>query len=236
MFSATDKTLRGFLSGCADHPETCALARPDKTADQLEADLYAFLQDIRLNPIPLPKATTPLDVVTYPAIQGRLLLSLYRPLEYPMMAAVLDGLMQRNATLAGILFASEAESGAVPMTAPEAILGIRCGDKVPRVDSLEELRSTYLEFEETTKFFVDVWGNINTITCGQWKFEAKERYTGNFDVETANPILFIGGTYDPVTPVASAKNMSESFRNGVLLHHNGFGVSGTQNWAWGVRS
>lgn len=225
MYEATDRTIHGFLSGCVDHPETCALARPNKTAEDLEADLYAFLQDIRTNPVPLPNATTPLDVVTYAAIQGRLLISLYRPLEYPMMAAVLDGLMQRNATLAGILFAAEAESGAVPMTAPEAILGIRCGDKVPRVDSLDDLRSTYLEFEEMTRFFVDLWGSVNILTCGQWEFEAKERYTGDFDVETANPILFIGGTYDPVTPFVSAKNMSESFQNGVLLHHNGFGVN-----------
>ena len=225
MFSATDKALRGFLSGCVAHPENCALARPNKTAGDLEEDLYIFLQDIRLNPVPLPNATTPQDAVTYPAIEGRLLSSLYRPLEYPIMAAVLDGLMQRNATLAGILFAADAESGAVPIMAREAILGIRCGDKVPRVDSLSDLRPTYLEFEETTKFFLDVWGTANTITCAQWKFEARERYTGNFDVETANPILFVGNTYDPVTPFVSAKNMSESFRNGALLHHNGFGVS-----------
>ena len=142
-----------------------------------------------------------------------------------MIAAVLDGLMQGNATLAAILFATEAESAAVPKPAPEAILGIRGGDKVPRVDSLDDLRSTYLEYEEATEFFIDVWGSANTITCAQWKFEAKGRYMGDFDVETANPILFIGNTYDPVTPLVSAKNMTKSFRNGVLLQHNGFGVS-----------
>jgi hypothetical protein len=108
--------------------------------------------------------------------------------------------------------------------ASEAILGIRCGDKKPRVDTLDGMRPTYLDFEKTTKWFLDFWGHSNHFACAQWKFDAKERYEGNFNVKTANPILFLGNTYDPVTPFESAKNMSESFVNGALLHLNGFGV------------
>ena len=32
----------------------------------------------------------------------------------------------------------------------------------------------------------------STIICAQWPFEVKERYTGNFGVETRNPNFFVG--------------------------------------------
>ena len=61
--------------------------------------------------------------------------------------------------------------------------------------------------------------------CAQWPFEAKERYSGDFNVKTRTPLLFIGNTYDPATPAASARNMSASFEGSGMLERNGYGVS-----------
>lgn len=58
----------------------------------------------------------------------------------------------------------------------------------------------------------------------QWKLEAKERYTGDFRVKTKHPMLVIGNTYDPTTPLRSARNISESFEGSVVLEHGGYGV------------
>jgi hypothetical protein len=152
---------------------------------------------------------------------------MYRPGQFISIATALDGLLTGNLT-AAIEALTPAPSTPNPDVIPpaaEAILGIRCGDKKPRVDSLVPgMRPTYLDFEETTRWFLDFWGHSNHFACAQWKFDAAERYEGNFNVETANPILFVGNTYDPVTPFESARNMSESFVNGALLHLNGFGV------------
>jgi len=48
---------------------------------------------------------------------------------------------------------------------------------------------------------------------------------GDFRVKTKNPVLLIGSTYDPVTPIASAHNVSAGFEGSVVLERGGFGVS-----------
>lgn len=62
-------------------------------------------------------------------------------------------------------------------------------------------------------------------TCAQWKIEPKERYTGDFNVKTKHPVLFIGNTNDGLTPLVSAKNVSSTFEGSVVLTVDGYGVS-----------
>jgi hypothetical protein len=72
------------------------------------------------------------------------------------------------------------------------------------------------------------FGDVATVTistCAQWDFEAKERYGGDFRVKTSFPPLIIGNTWDPVTPLKSARNVTALFEGSVLLQHNGHGVS-----------
>ena len=55
--------------------------------------------------------------------------------------------------------------------------------------------------------------------------QAKERYTAGFDnIRTKNPFLFVGSPFDPLTPLASARNVSAGFEGSVVLQHNGYGV------------
>ena len=61
--------------------------------------------------------------------------------------------------------------------------------------------------------------------CAQWKIEPKERYTGDFNVKTKSPVLFIGNTFDGLTPLVSAKNVSSTFEGSALLTVDGYGVS-----------
>lgn len=66
--------------------------------------------------------------------------------------------------------------------------------------------------------------------CQQWKIEPKERYTGDFNVKTKSPVLFIGNTFDGLTPLVSAKNVSSTFEGSALLTVNGYGVSSFGQW------
>lgn len=61
--------------------------------------------------------------------------------------------------------------------------------------------------------------------CSQWKIEPKERYTGDFNVKTKHPVLFVGNTHDGLTPLVSAKNVSSTFEGSVVLTVDGYGVS-----------
>ena len=64
-----------------------------------------------------------------------------------------------------------------------------------------------------------------SMICARWPFEAKEVKTVDGDVETRKPVLFVGNTYDPATPVHSAYTMSELFPGSVVVEQKGYGVS-----------
>lgn len=120
------------------------------------------------------------------------------------------------------VFSGEGSPNAVPQEA-QAVMGIRCGDKIPRENELSDLVEVDKKFRETSKYFPGFGVGYYVYTCAQWGFEAKERYDGDFRVRTSFPLLFIGNTYDPVTPLASARNMSAGFEGSVVLQQHGFG-------------
>lgn len=55
------------------------------------------------------------------------------------------------------------------------------------------------------------------------ELNAKEKYLGNLTVSTRHPALIIGNTFDPVTPLKSARNTSADLLESVVLQHDGYG-------------
>jgi hypothetical protein len=213
FLAATDGAWENFLSACIENPKTCALAK-NRTLDVLTNDMQLFLDTIKFNPIPLGPA-----LLDYTAIKTYIFTHLYRPKTWSNVSIALDSLMTGD--LETFILMISAEAGTPSQD--QAVLGIRCGDKVPRVSSLKDMQPILAKFLQTSKWFGDwAWGYY-VMVCAQWKFEAKERYLGDFQVQTRNPILFIGNPFDPVTPLVSAQNMSASFKGSVVLQHNGFG-------------
>jgi len=72
------------------------------------------------------------------------------------------------------------------------------------------------------------------MTCTQWKIEAKERYEGDFQVQTKKPVLLIGNTYDGLTPLLSAHNVSSGLKGSVVLEVRGYGVCNPFNFHYGA--
>lgn len=221
MLAATDATFEALLDACFETQDKCALARKFDSVDDLKEALASFFEDLKYNPIPVfPSITLPF-ALDYSTVKSVVVSSLYRPGEYQNITRVLDGLLEGNTTALEEVFLSPSFSG-IPQQA-EAVMGIRCGDKIPRAGSLEALEPIEEAYRETSKWFSGFSRGFYVYACAQWPFEAKERYEGDFQVKTKNPLLFIGNTYDPVTPLVSAQNMSSGFEGSVVLHHNGFG-------------
>lgn len=62
--------------------------------------------------------------------------------------------------------------------------------------------------------------------CAEWPWAAKERYGGPWEgIKTKTPLLFVGNTWDPATPIDSAWVMQKGFVDSVVLEQRGFGVS-----------
>lgn len=68
------------------------------------------------------------------------------------------------------------------------------------------------------------------LQCIVWDTDAREQYPGPYSnpqaqVKTKNPILFVNGRFDPVTPLISAESSAKGFAGAVVLKSNGTGVS-----------
>lgn len=79
-------------------------------------------------------------------------------------------------------------------------LGVLCSDQDNRWynKTLEDLRPLLTEIDDQS-IVGDIW--IKTMVgCTGWPIKAAELFSGPFGGDTATPILFVGNTYDPVTP------------------------------------
>lgn len=211
----TDKVFAAFVSGCVENPGACDLAHDNVTAAELTAKLYEMFDDLKYNPIVLGPA-----VIDYASVLNTILSSLYTPVLWPRLGLALEGIFTKNVTK--VVPLSTALSGGDPQL-NEYLAGIECSDKFPRASTVGEIAPFADRLFATSQF---AGGQSNVFAwCAQWKMEAKERYAGDFHVKTRNPIMLIGNTFDPVTPLVSAQNVSAGFEGSVVLQHNGHGVS-----------
>ncbi|KAI0116151.1 TAP-like protein-domain-containing protein [Hypoxylon sp. NC0597] len=220
MVASADGSWEEFLRGCVANPDNCALGH-NTTYEQLEATMAQLWHTMRNNPPVYSGPLLPYPIVfDYSTFISYIFNTLYHPNRFPDLANSLNDLLHGNLeTIAEALLTN----GPPAQVNAQAILGIRCGDKKLRTDKLSDLEPIFEEYRKTSKWFWDWnWGGY-VIPCAQWKFHAKERYEGDFNVKTKYPLLFVGNSFDPVTPLISARNMSSGFEGSALLTHNGHG-------------
>jgi pimeloyl-ACP methyl ester carboxylesterase len=78
--------------------------------------------------------------------------------------------------------------------------GVLCSDMQNRWygKNLDDLRPLLANLNENS-IVGDIWIK-SMLPCLGWFIEATETFQGPFGGDTKNPILFVGNTYDPVTP------------------------------------
>ena len=214
MYADSDKSFRAFTQACADVGKDCALARDGSTAEEIERKVFDLMFKLKYEP--LSYAGTLID---WSYIRGSTIASLYSTSWFEVYAEIIDGLSKGNASAISLLNLPNADIG----DTGERRAGIICGDKTTR--GREDARSAIEAVSSLSKVGGDTAAQIMSL-CGQWKMEAKERYSGSLEgIRTANPIFILQNRYDPVTPVVSARNMSAVFEGSVVLEQNGHGVS-----------
>lgn len=220
----TDAVFAGFFTGCLANPSNCALSQLNLSASVLEQKVYDLMYELKYFPIVAGTSASTDTIIDYTIIKYAIEESLYNTGDWSLLATALYGMLTGNATYM-LEYLIEISSGTeiYPNNGAEALWGIRCGDESIRTDKLTDLYPLIAEFEATSKLYGDILP-LTPLTCAQWKFSAAERYTGNFTAKTKNPMLFIGNTYDPLTPLVSARNASAGFEGSVVLQHNGYGV------------
>lgn len=228
--ASADDVFHGFCKGCVDEPKNCPLAK-NMTVDELQNSLYKALDDLKHNPIPIPNPEFPGggNLVDYSIVKAFIHRQLYFVSGWPALATMLESVISRD--VEGLAESGLAGAATADLLDAESQLGIKCGDVLPsgRADGIKELAPTYLARHRLSRISGDIADQV-LFRCAQWKLPAKERYSGNFDVQPKNPVLVVNNRYDPVTPLVSARNVTETIHGSVLLEQNAYGVSLRDGW------
>ncbi|KAL2853376.1 TAP-like protein-domain-containing protein [Aspergillus pseudoustus] len=223
----SDELFSTIFCHCVEAgPELCSLASYNKTPDELEAAAWDLLDAIKHQPVAVGEL-----VVDYAALKGIFAQSLYSQRFWPSITTVIDYLAfgGENAaiplgTILSGLPAINTTASDLPrlMNGDSALAGIYCGDNQVRTGSFADFLPVAEKLYRTSSVMGDVpMGSY--ARCQQWRIEPKETYTGDFEVQTRNPVLFVGNTLDGHTPLKSAYNVSSGFEGSVVLEVDGYG-------------
>lgn len=219
MLSDTDATLAEFARLCVANATACPLAEKNATAASIEASIYALSDELKYRPV-YSNGT----IIDYTAFRGLIRFALYSPAGWPALAAGIYGL-QRGDAAAAVAATGPPIVGA----GDESPFGIHCADKdAPHrgaATTVDPFVPLFRAAGELSRIIGDLVAPLYPM-CALWQSRAKE--TVNRDlfthVRTSHPILFIGNSFDPATPLRSAFNSSTIFEDSVVLEHQGRGV------------
>ncbi|KAL0058269.1 hypothetical protein AAF712_015057 [Marasmius tenuissimus] len=224
----TDKTLQWFFQSCKDAgPELCAFYEDSTEAMNTKLEkIYARLDE---DPIPV-RTNESYGVVDYGFLRfPALLYGLYYPVLWRTLAKGLQDLMKGDGSVLWIMGSTFKdpmfECGCDSTThtfevESESMVAYICndGDAVP--PGVDAARAYY---EEAVKLYSS-WGTFRAshrISCSGWSPEIpKTQFRGPISGNTSFPMLIIGNTADPATPLSAAKKASQQFPGSVVLEQN----------------
>ncbi|KAF8959383.1 TAP-like protein-domain-containing protein [Flammula alnicola] len=222
----TDKVMDSFYTGCAEAgPDSCAFWAP--TVDDIRQNLTTLYDSLRSHPMPM-RTKSGYGLLDLPMLRSAIFLALYTP--YASFPIIAQGLAELATGEGQLLFdrmnrppfecSCDSPERAFA-SVPDATAAVLCndGDDIPG-----DLESTQKYFDMMTKTsnWGDIWSNIR-ISCVGWPKFPKDHFQGPFEANTSHPILLIGNTADPVTPLWAAKKMSRGFTGSVVLTQDSAG-------------
>ncbi|KAF8905789.1 TAP-like protein-domain-containing protein [Gymnopilus junonius] len=222
----TDKAFESFLTGCANAgPEGCKFWAP--TPQDIERNLTALYDSLYSKPIPM-KTDKSYGLLDYSMLRSAIFGALYSPYaSFSTLAEDLAALAKGD----GSRIFDKASSPPYECNCDaskhafdglrDATVAIACndGDDVPG-----DLQSSkeYYEMLSSVSGWADRWARIR-LGCVGWPRFPKDHFQGPFEANTSHPILLVGNTADPVTPLWAAKKMSKGFRDSVVLTQDSAG-------------
>ncbi|CAI0641696.1 unnamed protein product [Colletotrichum noveboracense] len=235
----TDQILQQWASYCNQAPEACPLASPHTPPSIINARLARLANSLLEEPIPvLGTAEHGPTVIDYADIMQLFADSVYdQKLVEPYFELFSDLLLDRNGTSTATL---KMEGDLTPLSlnadcikdgsysaacvrdqGPSGFFAaIACGDGPDlRNTSKAEFREYFEEVRGQSDVLGAAWSG-HRMLCMNWQARPAWRVEGPWTANTSYPLLIIGNTYDPVTPLRNAHRVSTLFPGSVVLHQN----------------
>ncbi|KAK0487949.1 TAP-like protein-domain-containing protein [Armillaria novae-zelandiae] len=217
----TDKVMQSFFDGCvAAGPDACAFYA--STAEQISSNLDSLYDSLLIQPVPV--VSPPFyGVIDYSLLRSTIWSALYAPYEvFSILAEGLASLRAGNGTIIYELQGGSYDPYSGYDNSLDAQIAISCGDAANNTDSVTDLFA-YAHDIEALSNFSNLLPLMQRIRCSGWKFHRGDIFTGPITGNTSYPILFIGNTADPVTPLSAANKLSTAFPGSVVLTQNSSG-------------
>ncbi|KIP10531.1 hypothetical protein PHLGIDRAFT_101206 [Phlebiopsis gigantea 11061_1 CR5-6] len=228
--SSTDDTLTSIYDSCvAAGPQLCPIY--ENSTDLVRARVNAVLDSVHVAPLAAINDTDPSNiewiVVDYTTLTTLLFNTLYTPY------ASAQGFAE------AIVALEQGDPSVVLQAVPSPITDIcPVNASVPVSDGTFDAATAIWfgdSFVDGNRTFAEAKANydaalnlsafaaLRSHLCNRGSVLKCDMLTGSFITNTSTPILFIGNTFDPVTPLASAHNMSTGFTGSVVLQQNSTG-------------
>ncbi|KAJ6558045.1 TAP-like protein-domain-containing protein [Mycena capillaripes] len=213
-----DEALQTFFDGCvAAGPQRCAFYA--STPEAISKNLSALYESIRTRPVPVRMnpwsyAVVDLSLLRFFIFRFLLWPRAFFPLMADFLAAITHGevfeTMFPNETL-------ECPCDAAHIFWPvwDPYVAIICNDGHAVPSEFDEAENHYQNMSKMSS-----WGSYLAsmrIMCSGWPDIPKQHFQGPVTGNTSFPILLIGNTIDPMTPLSGAKKMSKAFPGSVVL-------------------
>ncbi|KAF4621975.1 hypothetical protein D9613_009061 [Agrocybe pediades] len=219
----TDKVMDSFFDGCHEAgPEDCDFWAP--SPDDIRKNLTSIYDSLRSRPIPV-KTEKGYGLVDYAMVRGLVFRALYSPFAaFRPLATALAALATGDASLIfDRAFVPPTQCSCDPSdglftNVPDAQSAVLCNDGK---DVPGDFASSEKYFDMLTKAsqWGEIWASIR-MGCVGWPKFPKDHFQGPFIANTSHPLLLIGNTADPVTPLWAAKKMSKGFEGSAVLTQN----------------
>ncbi|KAH8430610.1 alpha/beta hydrolase [Aspergillus melleus] len=228
-----DEVYKSFFEYCHEAgPTKCALA--GDSAEEIKARIDELIERLKTNPVPaLASANRPPDMITYTDVKNMITNALYEPMdEFETMAQLLADLLRNNGSSFADFKYQGAEETCPGTVVPgdnkyEAQASIVCTDG-ENIDGItkDKYRRYWQTLQRQSKTIGDTWAMVR-LPCIKWKTQPAWRFDGPIAGNTSHPLLFVGNTYDPVTPLRNAVRMSRQFPRSVVLQQDSLGHCST---------
>jgi hypothetical protein len=214
-----ETALRSYVQNCVDSTDNCFLG---DSVDEGVARIQRFLDEVDARPLP---TDTDRDLEVGNAYYG-IVFPLYSRDFWIVLSQALRSAFDGDGTTLLRLsdaYTSRTEDGEYADNRLEAFYDISCLDD-PSAIAPSEVDEHLPSFEEASPTFgrSSAWG---LTSCLGFEARTAERL-GEVRAAGAPPIVVIGTTRDPATPMKWAEALADQLESGVLIRRDGDGHTG----------
>jgi pimeloyl-ACP methyl ester carboxylesterase len=215
-----ETALRAYVKDCVDQGG-CFLGG---TVDQGVARIQAFLAEVEKKPLPTGESRE--------LTEGLAMLGIWMPLYVKEYWGQLSSALKQaigsgsGSQLLGLadLYTSRGSSGYTD-NSMEALYVVNCLDHDDYVPT-EQVPSHFAQFQQASPTFGRAFA-FSLSTCSQWPVQSGQ-HTVALHAAGAPPIVVIGTTRDPATPLSWAQALARELDSGHLITRDGDGHTGFQ--------